>query len=47
MNQMVTDIQEATDVEGYNGNKVIMNTCYKTSTNYGEKFIVLPEEIYE
>ena len=35
-----------TDIE-YPGHKVVTNSSYKTSTIYGEKFIVVPNKLYD
>ena len=43
INLSLKDILEAKTVKGYEGHKVITNSNYKTSTIYGEKFIVLPD----
>ena len=43
----VKDIEEATVVQGYEGHKVVTNSNYKTSTIYGEKFIVISDKTFE
>ncbi|XP_057300018.1 uncharacterized protein LOC130630515 isoform X2 [Hydractinia symbiolongicarpus] len=40
------DVDNATVVEGYEGHKVLSNYKYKTSTIYGEKFIVVNDMLY-
>ena len=46
INLSLKDIEEAKEVNGYPGHKVITNSSYKTSTIYGEKFVVVPESIF-
>ena len=46
MNLRICDIENVSDAEGYVGHKVFTNDMYKTSTIYGEKFIVVAEEVY-
>jgi len=47
MNLRNIDVFDATDAEGYVGQKVISNSTYKTSTIYGEKFIVVAQQLYD
>ena len=41
------DVKEASVVMGYEGHRVITNQNYKTSTIYGEKFIVSSNQLYD
>ena len=41
------DFYDAETVQGYEGHKVITNSKYKTSTIYGEKFIVIPLTLFD
>ena len=41
------DVKEAVVVTGYEGHKVLTNQKYKTSTIYGEKFIVASNQLYD
>lgn len=47
MELTIKDITDFTIVEGYEGHKVIVNDNYKTSTIYGEKFIVTPDRLHD
>ena len=47
VNLTIQDLKEVEEVEGYKGHKVLTNSKYKTSTIYGEKFIVIPTEIVD
>ena len=47
MELRLVDFAEHKVVSGYEGHKVLSNDRYKTSTIYGEKFIVIPDELYE
>lgn len=40
MNIRLCDVRQASRAEGYKGHRVLINNTYKTSTIYGEKFIV-------
>ena len=42
----LTDVEEATRNAEYPGYMVFMNSTYKTSTIYGEKVLVLPDNIF-
>ena len=46
INLTIKDIKEAVDDPQYEGHKVITNSLYKTSTIYGEKFIVIPNDTF-
>ena len=41
------DVKEASVVTGYEGHRVLTNQKYKTSTIYGEKFIVASNQLYD
>lgn len=43
----VNDFENAKVVQGYEGHKVISNSSYKTSTIYGEKFIVISDILFD
>ena len=43
----VRDFSENKVVPGYEGHKVLTNDVYKTSTIYGEKFIVSADTLYD
>ena len=43
----ISDFKEFTTVDDYPGHKIIVNDTYKTSTIYGEKFIVVPDQLFE
>ena len=47
MELRINYINNCQDIEDYPGHKIVTNTKYKTSTIYGEKFIVIPQEIYK
>ena len=42
----IKDVDNATVAEGYEGHKIITNNKYKTSTIYGEKFVVVSDSLY-
>ena len=42
----IKDFENYSVVPGYEGHKVIINDVYKTSTIYGEKFIVMSDALY-
>ena len=46
MELRMKDFEEYKIVKGYEGHKVIINDKYKTSTIYGEKFIVIPNALF-
>ena len=43
----LVDVKEASAVTGYKGHRVITNQNYKTSTIYGEKFIIASNQLYD
>ena len=45
MELQLSDFKESTKFSEYPGHNIIVNDCYKTSTIYGEKFIVVPDEL--
>ena len=47
MELRMKDFEEYKIVKGYEGHKVIINDKYKTSTIYGEKFIVIPNALFD
>ena len=46
INLRVEDIIKARSHEEYPGHRIISNSNYKTSTIYGEKYIIIPNDIY-
>ena len=46
MELRINDLQQCQDVEDYPGHKILVNAKYKTSTIYGEKFIVIPQATF-
>ncbi|XP_057297196.1 uncharacterized protein LOC130626107 isoform X2 [Hydractinia symbiolongicarpus] len=47
MNLRLNDFENFQVVKGYEGHKVLTNDNYKTSTIYGEKFIVMPDALHQ
>lgn len=43
----LNDFKHYTTAEDYPGHKIVVNDCYKTSTIYGEKFIVVPDQLFD
>ena len=46
-NLRLRDFGEGKSIEEYPGHKIITNDIYKTSSIYGEKFIVMSQQLYE
>ena len=47
LNLRLRDFGEGKSIEEYPGHKIITNDIYKTSSIYGEKFIVMSQQLYE
>ena len=47
LNLRLRDFEECKSIEEYPGHKIITNDIYKTSSIYGEKFIVMSQQLYE
>ena len=47
LNLRLRDFEECKSIEEYPGHKIITNDIYKTSSIYGEKFIVISQQLYE
>ena len=47
MELRLRDFEESKTVPDYPGHRVVTNSSYKTSTIYGEKFIVVPAELFD
>ena len=47
MHLRLRDFNEFKTIADYPGHKIVTNSTYKTSTIYGEKFIVIPDQLFD